>query len=192
VARGDLALKRWAAALKRWAAARPTGVYPRHFTPSASYFQFFPLKSKCIWTCRDGAQPLRRGAPRHCALKPLLIDSEVLGSRNGFGTHVYTSGDQWDGVWVGDKAHGAGLYIAHHSENKVRCAFIKQGDPIPVDGACLLSLPCLYCPALPALPLLHFTKPRLLAASVLVEPVWDYPRSGHTATIVQQLAALIS
>lgn len=54
--------------------------------------------------------------------------------KNGFGTHVYTNGDQWDGVWVADKPHGAGLYISYQSNHKVRSGFIKQGDPIPVDG----------------------------------------------------------
>jgi hypothetical protein len=56
----------------------------------------------------------------------------MLHCRNGFGTHVYTNGDQWDGVWVADKPHGAGLYIFYQSEHKVRSAFIKQGDPAPV------------------------------------------------------------
>eukprot|EP00802_Teleaulax_amphioxeia_P013397 Tamp_13448.p1 GENE.Tamp_13448~~Tamp_13448.p1 ORF type:complete len:432 (+),score=109.61 Tamp_13448:99-1298(+) len=55
--------------------------------------------------------------------------------KNGFGTHVYTNGDQWDGVWVGDKPHGAGLYIAYDQpDTKIKSTFIKQGDPIPVDG----------------------------------------------------------
>ncbi len=55
--------------------------------------------------------------------------------RNGFGTHVYTNGDQWDGVWDGDKPHGAGLYIAYNNpDHKVKAGFIKQGDPIPTDG----------------------------------------------------------
>ncbi len=55
--------------------------------------------------------------------------------RNGFGTHVYTNGDQWDGVWDGDQAHGVGLYIAYNNpDHKIKAGFIKQGDPIPTDG----------------------------------------------------------
>ena len=48
---------------------------------------------------------------------------------------MYTNGDQWDGVWDGDKPHGAGLYIAYNNpDHKVKAGFIKQGDPIPTDG----------------------------------------------------------
>jgi hypothetical protein len=91
-----------------------------------------PLCDAVLWKKRKHAQ-----TPTQLCKCSVGTDScEPCGTgRNGFGTHVYTNGDQWDGVWDGDKPHGAGLYIAYNNpDHKVKAGFIKQGDPIPTDG----------------------------------------------------------
>ena len=57
------------------------------------------------------------------------------GLKHGFGTHHYTNGDRWDGVWVADEPHGTGVYICAGSEQKFEAPFTKEAEGRPGPGS---------------------------------------------------------